>query len=174
MCAACVACRPWPIDQCRLSTNGMVERQERSHRDSHAGIACELQDLGLESSDWIDVLDSVVDKLNRRSRSNGKPSPHELLFSTPPFFSAVEFLRSVGASLDGAVRCSEPNERVWFFHPHKVRNKLEHRYDPYIVVNRFSPLVYQVRPVEPRACDFKCAAHFKPVVSSSDVPVLDA
>ena len=120
----------------RGQSNAVIERV---HRELAICIFAELKERGMSSSEWPSVFNLCIDKLNRRSHINGKPSAFELVNGDKPYFSSVEFLKSlVENDSTNNVPVFKRNEEVLFFNPNRTRAKIEGRFEPMIVEKHLS------------------------------------
>ncbi len=76
----------------RGQSNAVIERV---HRELAICIFSELKERGMCSNEWPSVFQTCIDKLNRRSHINGKPSAFEIVNGSKPYFSSVEFLSNL-------------------------------------------------------------------------------
>ncbi len=91
-------------------------------------------------SKWPSVFEICIDKLNRRSHVNGKPSAFELVNGNKSYFSSLDFLiNCTRGDYVSNLPVFNANEEVLFFNPNRSRNKIEERFEPMIVEKHLSP-----------------------------------
>ena len=149
-------------------------KAERVQGELGPALFAEIKERGMEYDEWPKVLQTVVDKLNRRPTMSGKPSPYEKVNGTPPFFSAVAFLHAFSDKhkVRLPVHQYKIGERVFFYNPNRKRVKWAERFEEMIVDKLLSP-----HTVLLRACDgnkirsetYRVVAHVTQLTRKIDV-----
>ena len=121
----------------RGQSNSIIERV---HRELAICIFSELAERGMRSDEWPRVFQVCIDKLNRRSHINGKPSAFEFINGGKPYFSSIDFIRNIIKDpMPKNVPIFKQNEEVLFYNPNRKRAKIEERFETAIVEKQLTP-----------------------------------